>query len=89
MRKQVTLFTSRTCAPCNLLKPILAKIRAEHGFDLTIVDASPNTQEEFQARGIRAVPTLVVLEGETEITRHSGGMTEAKLIEFLKGAGVM
>lgn len=85
---QVTLFTSPSCAPCNLLKPILAKVRAEHGFDLTFVSASPNTQAEFQQRNVRAVPTLIVLDGETEVTRHAGGMTEAKLIDFLKSAGV-
>ena len=86
---QVILFTSRACAPCNMLKPIIAKVRAEHGFDLTFVDATPNTQEEFQARGIRAVPTLIVLDGEVEVARHSGGMTEAKLMDFLKNAGML
>lgn len=86
---QVTLFTSSACAPCNLLKPIIAKVRAEHGFDLTFVSAGPNTQEEFQARGVRAVPTLIVLNGEVEVARHSGGMTEVKLIDFLKNAGVL
>lgn len=86
---QVTLFTSKTCAPCNLLKPILAEVRAKHGFDLTLIEAMPNTQEEFATRGIRAVPTIIVLDGETEVARHSGGMTEQKLIDFLTAAGVV
>lgn len=86
---QVTLFSSTTCAPCNALKPILAKVRAEHGFDLTIVVAGPNTQEEFVSRGIRAVPTLVVLDGEAEVARKQGAMSEAMLIEFLKEAGAV
>lgn len=89
MKKQVTLFSSPSCGPCNALKPILSEVRAQHGFNLTVISASPNTQQEFVTRNVRSVPTIVVLDGETEVARKTGAMSREMLIEFLKEAGAI
>lgn len=84
MDKQVTMFSGVSCAPCHALKPIMAKLTAKHGLDFTLVSAGPNTQHEFQARGIRSVPTVVILDGETEIGRFTGLKTEEQVEQFLR-----
>lgn len=82
--KQVTIFTSKNCAPCAQVKPILYAIHGQYKFDLTIVEATPNTQATFEEHRVRAVPTIIVLDGDKEIGRVQGSQTKASLEEFFR-----
>jgi thioredoxin 1 len=47
------------------------------------IDANMALAKQY---GIRGVPTLVIVDDEgKEVKRQSGMMTEAQLLEFLKG----
>lgn len=74
MRK-LLVFTSPTCGPCRVLKPALAKIQAAHGFEMEIIELSPVTRVEFDARSVRGAPTVICLNDDgSEVGRFVGSM---------------
>lgn len=86
---QVLIYTSPTCGPCKALKPILFELADQRGFNCTAVEASPATQAEFFDLGIRAVPTVIVLDDDhKEVGRFSGAKGKADLEKWLAEAGV-
>lgn len=87
MSKKVFVFTSNTCAPCKVLKPAIQKIQTEKGFDMEILvleEGSPL----FRELGVRAVPTVVCIEGSTEIGRFSGGVSTIALENHIESWGL-
>lgn len=59
--KNITLATSASCGPCHMLKSKIEKM----GLTVEIKDYfDHSTHEWFQKHGIRAVPKLVIEDGE-------------------------
>ena len=86
--KHVVIYTSPSCGPCKTLKPELMSQAIKRGFSVLAVEASPATQEQFAAAGVRAVPTVVLMDDEREIDRFSGAKSPAMLIEQLIAWGL-
>lgn len=87
---QVLIYTSPTCGPCKTLKPILFELAEQKDFNCTAVEASPATQAEFLDLGIRAVPTVIVLDDDhKEVGRFSGAKGKVDLEKWLAAAGVL
>lgn len=84
----VVLFTATWCGPCKTTKPLLQQLQANEGFALAMLDADQN-REIMTAKGIRSVPTMLVLRAGQVIGSFSGGRTEAQLREALTTAGVL
>jgi thioredoxin 1 len=80
--KTIKRFTASWCAPCKNLAMVI------EGMDLStpieVIDIDQN-QEVAMKSGIRSVPTLIMYDGETEVKRHTGVMTEAQLTEWING----
>lgn len=88
MTKSVVIYTSPTCGPCKTLKPELVAQSIARGFSVVAIEASQATQQSFIDAGVRAVPTVVLLDGEAEIDRFAGAKTPQALSEQLDAWGL-
>lgn len=72
---------ARWCPPCRALEPIVAAIAAEYEGRLKVVAIDSDQCPDLGARpGIRANPTLIVLDGGREIRRHVGLTSRPKVV---------
>ena len=80
--KTIKRFTASWCAPCKGLAMVIDSIKTD--IPIEVIDIDKN-QEVAMKAGIRSVPTLIMYDGETEIKRHTGLMTEPQLTEWMNG----
>lgn len=71
----VVLFTSPTCAPCKAMKPVLAQLADKLDFPYAEVSVFDEKDAAMQL-GVRAVPTLVILQDGHLQFAQSGFMPE-------------
>lgn len=83
----VVAFTAPWCGPCRTLKPKLTRLSEDWGFTLALVDAQdqPDLSSLF---GVRAVPTVIVIEAGVPRGRFTGDRTEEALAEYLREMGL-
>lgn len=80
--KQIYYFSTPTCAPCKMFKPVVQDIQRELGVHINYVDAAANPALATQY-GVSAVPTIII-EREGKITgRWTGIMSKSQLAQFL------
>ena len=75
--KRVIRFTASWCGPCKMLSRNLEDIKTEIPVEVIDIDENQNTAIDF---GVRGVPTLVMLDGNTEMKRLVG-MTSLKELQ--------
>ena len=80
--KTIKRFTASWCAPCKGLAMVIDSIETD--IPIEVIDIDQN-QEVAMKAGIRSVPTLIMYDGETEVKRNTGVMTEAQLTEWING----
>ena len=80
--KKIVRFTASWCAPCKGLAMVIESIKTE--VPIEVIDIDQN-QEVAMKSGIRSVPTLIMYDGDTEVKRHTGVMTENQLTEWING----
>jgi len=78
--KRVIRFTASWCGPCKGLAMTLNNINTNIPFEVVDIDEKSEVAREF---GIRSVPTLVMLDENTEIKRVSGALPQAELEAWL------
>lgn len=67
--KLVLYFSSDTCGPCRVLKPLLENLET----DLKIFRVDAAVEEELNTQfGVTSVPVLVLISDGAEISRKSG-----------------
>lgn len=76
---KVLYFTATWCGPCKGFKKTWeavsnSDLREKMTFQMVDVDKEPELATQHN---IRAVPTMVLLEGDKEVKRISGAMPEA------------
>ncbi len=78
------LFSSKTCPPCKVLKPIVEGIARERAGSLKVayvdMDAAP---EAVRRCGVRAAPTLVVFRAGEKRAVHVGTIPKEKILALL------
>ena len=80
MRK-VLKFSTKSCGPCKALSAALEK----NPLDVELVEIDVDTNYEMASKyQIRGVPTLVLLQGESEISRVVGTKPVAELQKWVK-----
>lgn len=80
--KKLILFTSPTCGPCRMVKPIVRKVENE-GNEVQYIDITEDI-ENANLFDITSVPTIVVTdENNNEIDRNVGIINISKLKEML------
>lgn len=83
---QLYFFTNEGCRPCKQVEPVLREL-ARRGYPITKVDTSmyPNWVQQFR---VSSTPTLVLVKGNQEITRHSGFIDAATVESWFAQIGV-
>ena len=79
---KIIRFTASWCQPCKQLSQILSTIETSMPIEVIDIDESPDLAGEF---GIRSVPTMIMLDGITEVKRMSGMRSKQELTEWLHG----
>lgn len=69
MDKRVIRFTASWCQPCKVLAKNLEAINTDVPVEVCDIDVHTDAAMDF---GVRGVPTLVMLDGNTEIKRMVG-----------------
>ena len=75
-------FSSSSCIPCKTLDEQLSQLDLTN-FNYQHIDIQEQTDFAIKHK-IRSVPTLIILDNNTEIKRHIGGLSQSQLEEFLK-----
>ena len=77
--KKILYFTASWCGPCKLLKPKIQAMQSR--FPITILDVDTNS-EACSKYSIRNVPTIIIVNGDREISRLIGNnITEQTITE--------
>ena len=75
--KRVIRFTASWCGPCKMLAKNLESIKTDIPIEVIDIDENTDAAVDF---GVRGVPTLVMLDGNTEMKRLVG-MQPLKALE--------
>jgi len=78
--KRVLRFTASWCGPCKGLAMTLNNIETKMPIEVIDIDEQSTVARDF---GIRSVPTLVMLDENTEIKRTVGALPQAQLEAWL------
>ena len=80
---KVKLYTSTTCKPCSILKPILASVCDELNVQLDYVWKENDKDNEFGRYQIMSVPTIMITKDGNPLDSFIGLMTKNELINKL------
>lgn len=77
-------FWAEWCGPCKKLAPVFEEVSEE----MEEVNFGKVDMEEHQdigtKKGVRALPTLMVVEGEEEVARTAGAMNKDELKQWVQ-----
>lgn len=78
-KKIVVDFYADWCQPCKILSPIMETVELEHNLvEFVKIDVSrPNPM--LEALNVRAIPTVIMFDGKTEVIRFTGVQPERKI----------
>lgn len=82
---KLELFSAAWCGPCQVIKPIIQKLKDESDesvLDVHIVDVDTEP-DRVQELNITSVPTLVYTSDDGEEKRHRGVITKKDLLNFI------
>lgn len=79
---------SPQCGPCRGLLPVLEELSAEFRGSLDFVKfnavADDTSVQASAAWGVRAVPTLLIFQNGTELTRRTGAASKTQLKSWIE-----
>lgn len=83
-------FGAAGCVPCDMMQPILDKLRKEFSARLNVVFVHVGEEKVLAARfGIRAIPVQVFYDRDgKEVFRHEGFLAEPEVRKVLSTIGV-
>lgn len=79
---KVLRFTASWCEPCKMLKKTLEDVETQIPFEVVDIDVHPEVAQDY---GVRGVPTMIMIDGDTEVKRVSGMKTKSELEAWLNG----
>lgn len=74
MERTLLKFYADWCGPCKIVAPTVEKVASEHGLQVVSVNIDED-RETAERYGVRSIPTLVLLDNDQEIGRHTGANT--------------
>jgi thioredoxin 1 len=80
MSRKILKFHATWCAPCKALSTTMSSME----ISLPVEEIDIDVQSDLAAKfGIRGVPTLVVVDGETVIARSIGMKSKEQLAKWI------
>ena len=67
--KKIIRFTASWCAPCKVLAKRLEGVDLGLPVEVVDIDVNPTLAQQL---GIRSVPTLIMMEGDTYVKTYHG-----------------
>ena len=80
---KVKLYTSLSCKPCSILKPILASVCDELNVQLDYVWKENDKDNEFGRYQVMSVPTIMITKDGNPLDSFVGLMTRKELADKL------
>jgi thioredoxin 1 len=80
--RRVLKFYADWCSPCKTLSKTLEGVQTEVIIENINIDDNFKVSQEY---GIRSIPTMVMLDENTEVKRKTGMMTKEELEVWLNG----
>ena len=74
-------FSAAWCGPCKTLSPIMNKVSAQISVEKIDVDLDYETAQKY---GVRNIPTVVLVDGVTEVKRFIGVQPQQTYINAVK-----
>ena len=83
-------FGATGCVPCDMMQPILDKLRKDFPENLNVVFVHVGEEQILAARyGIRSIPVQVFYDAKgQEVFRHVGFFAEKDVLKQLKNTGL-
>jgi len=80
--KRLYFYQADWCQPCQNLKPIMDQVSSV----IPVIKVNVDYETDLAARAnVRSVPTVILVEGETEIRRFTGARSYQDVINFING----
>lgn len=80
-------FWADWCGPCKMMAPAFSQAAAQLEPKVRLAKLNTELEQAIAARfNIRSIPTLILFSGGQEITRQSGAMNSASLIQWINHA---
>lgn len=79
----VLYFSTKTCSPCQMFKPVVQQAATETGVNINYIDAHENTTMT-SAYSVTSVPTMIFLRNGQVIDRTTGALPKQLLINKIK-----
>lgn len=81
----VVKFATKTCPPCNMLKPVFEKLATvEELENVVFIAADANEHPQAREYGVQSVPTLLFFNGSDVLGQNVGFVPEKPLSDFIK-----
>ena len=80
--RRVLKFYADWCSPCKMLSKTLEDVQTEVIIENINIDDNFKVSQEYN---IRSIPTMVMLDENTEVKRKTGIMTKEELEVWLNG----
>ena len=84
MKREVLVISAVWCPSCLILKKHLKKLKEEYNLDVNYLDYDFDEDEvkKYDVKDI--LPVMIILEGDSEVSRLIGEKTSEEIISFLK-----
>ena len=80
--RRLYYYSAPWCVPCQSFGPVMDQI----GNIIPVVKVNVDYETDLAARAnVRSVPTVILVEGETEIRRFVGARSYEQVIQFING----
>ena len=81
-------FYANWCVPCRIFSPIVEEVAQENS-NIKVVKVNVDESQEITTKyQIMSMPTLVVLENGTEVTRSIGIISKSEILDMINGKDI-
>lgn len=75
-------FSAKWCGPCRMLQPVLEELSSDRNVKIYSVDIDDD-MDLATSFGIMSVPTMILFDNGTEISKHTGFMPKEQLENWI------
>lgn len=81
-------FYANWCVPCRMFSPIVEEVAQENS-NIKVVKVNVDESQEITTKyQVMSMPTLVVLENGTEVTRSIGIISKSEILDMINGKDI-